>query len=425
MKKSSYFLVAAVLLLAVIFYFGKDVKGDEGFNSHIVINDVDVNDLTQLQLEEDFRALISVLENTGTDYLVDKRKYGEYLKNYEETVLEKNKGQWNIRTLYNAIYKTGVSDRSHTYFVRPKYFDKYTSLCTIGTGDTPSDEILKKSSEKNKILANILENGSASVYMKPGLANPSDSYNNGHITMKILEKDKTAYMKIPSFHIEEYKYSAAMTKFFRDIENYENFIIDIRGNSGGAVSPWMEIMSWFAKEDMKVEFYVGFRDTKIGETLKNAVVEGNQLRFFQGWEDIETQEIYMLPPNMNNTNKQDMEELEYFVKITDKLPKTVDYNFKGKIYLLVDEKTFSSSEIFAYYAKQTGFATIVGEQTGGDGTGAFGRFTYPLSNSGFVYEVQGTYGFNQDGSSNYERGTKPDIYANKKSALDLVLEMIE
>ena len=41
-------------------------------------------------------------------------------------------------------------------------------------------------------------------------------------------------------------------------------------------------------------------------------------------------------------------------------------NFKGKIYLLVDKDVFSASESFASFAKDSGFATLVGEPTGGN-----------------------------------------------------------
>jgi C-terminal processing protease CtpA/Prc len=42
--------------------------------------------------------------------------------------------------------------------------------------------------------------------------------------------------------------------------------------------------------------------------------------------------------------------------------------FKGKIFLLVYNALYSSSESFAAFCKGTGFAEIVGTNTGGDGT---------------------------------------------------------
>jgi len=41
--------------------------------------------------------------------------------------------------------------------------------------------------------------------------------------------------------------------------------------------------------------------------------------------------------------------------------------FNGKIWVLTNPKVYSSSENFIMFCKNTGFATLVGTSTGGDG----------------------------------------------------------
>lgn len=82
--------------------------------------------------------------------------------------------------------------------------------------------------------------------------------------------------------------------------------------------------------------------------------------------------------------------------------------FKGKIYLLVDGQVFSSSEAFAAFAKSTGFATLVGERTGGDGLGDDPAICV-LSNSGYVFRFTKEMGLTSNGTCNFEHKTEPDI----------------
>ena len=86
--------------------------------------------------------------------------------------------------------------------------------------------------------------------------------------------------------------------------------------------------------------------------------------------------------------------------------------FKGKILLLVDNAVFSSSESFAVFAKTTGWATLVGTDTGGDGIG-FDPIPLVLPNSGLIIRFPGEMGLNPDGAVNEEVSTKPDIYVEQ------------
>ena len=83
--------------------------------------------------------------------------------------------------------------------------------------------------------------------------------------------------------------------------------------------------------------------------------------------------------------------------------------FRGRIWLLVGPAVYSASESFSVFCQATGFATLVGTQTSGDGIGALNPIMMRLPNSGILIQFTMMYGLNPDGSSNEETGTMPDV----------------
>lgn len=93
----------------------------------------------------------------------------------------------------------------------------------------------------------------------------------------------------------------------------------------------------------------------------------------------------------------------------------------AKRWVLVSRCVYSASEQFTCFCKQTGWATVVGEQTGGDGLGE-NPILLLLPDSGLLLEFSNTVGENPDGSMDVE-GTAPDILLPSYSVYDLI-EMI-
>ena len=72
-------------------------------------------------------------------------------------------------------------------------------------------------------------------------------------------------------------------------------------------------------------------------------------------------------------------------------------------------ENYSSAEEFAISCKKTGFATLVGKQTKGNGGAGIMGLRFELPNSRLYGSVQCVWTLNEDGTSNMEEGTKPDI----------------
>ena len=99
--------------------------------------------------------------------------------------------------------------------------------------------------------------------------------------------------------------------------------------------------------------------------------------------------------------------------------------FDGRLWLLVDENVWSAAEGFTIFCKSTGFATVIGERTGGGGKSEV-PIAFPLPNSGLLVLFEDVLGFNDDGTCNAFVGTTPDIeVADPDDALEVCLDVIE
>lgn len=76
--------------------------------------------------------------------------------------------------------------------------------------------------------------------------------------------------------------------------------------------------------------------------------------------------------------------------------------------MLVDGDVYSSAEAWAVFAKSTGWATLVGERTGGDGIG-IDPLIASLPHSGYAFRLPAVMGLTSLGVINEERQTEPDM----------------
>lgn len=98
-----------------------------------------------------------------------------------------------------------------------------------------------------------------------------------------------------------------------------------------------------------------------------------------------------------------------YERMTYRIDPVYPVGFKGKIYLLVDDYVYSAAEAFAVFAKSTGWATLIGTVTGGDGIG-YDSVPVALPNSGLIIRFPMEMGLNPDGSINEETAAMPHIY---------------
>lgn len=202
----------------------------------------------------------------------------------------------------------------------------------------------------------------------------------------------------------------------------KHLILDFRKNGGGATDYWQKLLvaPTIGKEMHNANYITLTVSEENREFIRCGYNECKEL----GDEEGKVKPISRLP-HLPNFEKDDLDQLTHFLERGYTIEPDAEHHFGcEKVWLLVSNKVYSSSEAFAVFCKTTGYATVVGERTGGDGIG-IAPFHAVLPQSGLVIRYSGENGLNADGSSNAEHCTVPDILCDPDEALEVCLREIK
>ena len=281
--------------------------------------------------------------------------------------------------------------------------------------DAPCEYDLKQMTrpQSKKFYSNAIENVEEDIAEN----GKNETYNTSeNLRFEYFPEQSAAYVEIISMNTydsldnPEYK---ALKEFFTEIEKegYKNCIIDIRLNGGGNDNYWTE----------------GIVKPNLTETLSTtnyALIKGGMCQNYMS-SVIDTHPIDELPTEkLPKLNIDDLNNASHYCDVGFECTPRGDATFSGKFWLLTSKRVYSASESFAVFCKETGFATLVGTVTGGDGIGIT-PMTISLPNTGICFRFSPELGLNADGSGNEEFGTTPDYeIAENENALEKCLELI-
>lgn len=161
-----------------------------------------------------------------------------------------------------------------------------------------------------------------------------------------------AYLKIKSFEIPTANFNTFYKESFDSIRNAgtENLIIDLRNNGGGNLSDSRNLFAYLTDKEF---VYLAKPITK-GFFYEN--------KYGNGFERI----IYFLTRyNERDDIREDKNGNYYSFMLGYKPLKPQKNNFKGKVYVLINENSFSASSLLSANLKAINRATFVGTETGG------------------------------------------------------------
>lgn len=335
-----------------------------------------------------------------------------------------------LKNLTNAIRDFGGT--GHLAIIAPIYHEKiYKPAYQIAKNDPELSKIMKpwintfydndvvKSYSMFDINSKRFRTTKNSKKKYTSNENKPKSNNNQereNVTIGYTNETKTAYLKINSFlSVNEKLDREKLELFYKDIVDYDNLIIDIRDNSGGSDLYWERLI--VAPNINKQLSFNRYALVKMNDTIKPFI----ETRFT-------TDKIKPISelPNMSELNKDDVKEMTHFVKTTSTVEARPNKNtFKGKIWVLTSSKNYSASENFVMFCKNTGFATLVGEVTNGDG-GLMDPVLIKMPKSHVLVTYSALYGLNSDGSCNEEFGTSPDYLIKQgEDALTICEQLIK
>lgn len=337
-----------------------------------------------------------------TDWLANKKVYENKIRNTKSD---------------KEFYKTmagilGDLHNGHTDFLPTLYYSYFLKTYSAATGRNAKyrhwvNELKKKSVKKHRTYWREML-GDKEIVAPTAEANNALPFTTKKFT------DNVAYIKFESFVFNpgnSVAFGDSIRSFLSTIKNMPNLIIDIQGNEGGDSKMWSDsIVPFLLSSPLHTKEIVAYKNGRFIEK-----VEGKHRITFT---DLEEKPAY--PPELKNRN------FVFSVK-TDTIQPNKSVGYKGRIFLLVNSDVYSSSEMLAVFCKQTKWATVVGDTTGGDGIGSDPHLV-SLPRTGLVFRFSAGMGLNPDGSANDETKTIPDILIpakTRKERLEKLLELIE
>ena len=230
-----------------------------------------------------------------------------------------------------------------------------------------------------------------------------------------------------------------LAEFYRQIQDFEHLIIDIRGNPGGFHNIFMNYIIMPLRplaDDFHLDlFHMGTDTLAISSDVRWSAIDHTRAQLF-GNGDLTLLDLDMRPledmldtfpmPSLNHQSIQNLTQ-GFRVRLhrpNNTIPQFHNLYFDGNIWLLTDGITGSNAHLFAYVAKASGFATLVGEPTGGNAGFISYRPVFTLPHSHIEFEFDQGAMFTSHGRS-MEHGIEPH-YPNRPGlcALETVLAII-
>jgi len=251
--------------------------------------------------------------------------------------------------------------------------------------------------------------------------------HDGNVYTKVIEDGRIGYISVQSFagnlHADEH---TRVIEFYREIRDFEHLIIDLRGNQGGSISYALSTLFHpHLSEMVEVNSFHFFIDgpyiRKHGENIFARTSSNGNLIIPVDYRPLSEifEEYYF-----SDKRIQDFDRLDYGIASgTGRIhPRSGEDAFAGKIWLLTDNRMMSAATQFAWISMETGFATHVGETTGG-GLGGL-RTLALLPNTGIAIYFDVFYITDERGRP-LEAGTIPHHFNREgMDALETVLALI-
>ena len=383
--------------------------------------------LTQEQLLEDYDYLwdvmdksypfFGVIERRGIDVATVYEKYRSELVDITDGLdligLYERMGS----DLQNAAHFSIISDTGMYEYIKEIYAEYATDYPHIGVlskilASPATVETYEKLASIQELQIDTIEPAQTESNESTQTESVSESFIGA---MEVMEEE-IPYIWIYEFDDKWEDDHSKLIEFYKANADSQNLIIDIRGNGGGADLYWVHNLV-----EPLLSSPLDKKDYALFNSQSSYTKEYNEsLDMYPSAQPVS--EL----PDFPALNKDDRSTLDTFMSSAETISPSQDsIQYEGNIWVLVDEAVYSSSESFAMFCQSSGFATLVGTVTDGDG-GGVDPFLVSQPNSGLVFRFSNLYTLNADGSNSEESGTTPDILISEdEDALEVCLDTIQ
>jgi len=261
---------------------------------------------------------------------------------------------------YNALSRNKRIERSFPQLYKI-YFAEQDSLAVklkkdstvintyISFYDKKKEEALKKKADTAKKIAQAPVKKVPNPIKHRG-SKVNDEYQ---LDFKFLDKEKeVAYMKIKSFSVPTANFPLFYKQCFDSINGAktQNLVIDIRNNPGGTLSASLALFAYLTDKEF----------VYLDKPINNGRFNAN--KYGTGFKKL----IYYLTGFNDDNNLYEDDQGHFFSFMKGYSPQKANKdNYKGKVYVLINEFSFSASSLLSANLKAINRATFVGTETGG------------------------------------------------------------
>ena len=362
--------------------------------------------LSQEQRLEDYDYLVETL---GSSYLCmgvrDRENPDDFsagiFQEYRDMIAGSDSDEAFYSAVYSTLFRLGIY--GHLWVVEPEEYQAYLEAYQ-------SDELEDRAHWREVLTSPVTQTGYENLqklldaYGGEDASAPSAPVVEGaNLTTLLLPGEAIGYIKIDGFPASyEPAYAAEreeLLAFYDTLGACTDLIIDITGNSGGSEQYWQELLvAPLIDQPLSCMNYALLADS---DNNRPYIDDAFAPEMLHPIADL---------PELPALNQEGLAAATHYVESPLSVEPAAERSpFHGRVWVLVGEQVYSASESFAVFCKETGFATLVGSQTGGDGIGALDPIFLQLPNSGLLVQFTMMFGLNADGSSSEEAGTTPDL----------------
>ena len=203
-----------------------------------------------------------------------------------------------------------------------------------------------------------------------------------------IQDEEIPVLKMPGFSYGKAEsYKQFIDSFFNKYAESSYLVIDIRENRGGSGYWGFYLLDNLTPSEYQIAKLFEF---KVSEIMRNSIYAGKTGNHL-----------------VNAKNGEYIEAVNHRVRV----PHETSNKFKGKVFLLISEKTFSAGVVFAAVFRANEFGLVIGRETAGRISFNSDPVTVKLSNSRLkgsiplaIYTLPG---------ENPDRGVIPDILISR------------
>lgn len=224
-------------------------------------------------------------------------------------------------------------------------------------------------------------------------------------SLKIIDSLKTAVLTFPTFENETWR--TFLDPGFKKIKNkkIKNLIIDLRNNFGGRDLYSSNLYAYLATGPYDFYHHIEMRlDSLDDPFLKYGELDTTELEPFVGKNYLRKM------PNGNYV----VDKKAHAITAEAPLEPDGEYNFKGKVFILINDRTSSTAAAFCAISQFNKRATFIGQETGGGycGDTAGMYFILSLSNTKTKVVIPIMRFYNAMENCESQGGVKPDYEIN-------------